>query len=104
VDAAADKKASDIVLLDLRKVALIADYFVLCNGNSERQLHAIADGVVERIKEMGKRPLAVEGETQSGWVLVDFGAVVVHIFSEELRRYYDLEELWKEAPVVVHML
>jgi len=103
VDAAADKKADDIVLLDLRNVALIADYFVLCNGQSNRQLKAIADGVIKAVKDVGKLALSVEGNSDSGWVLVDFGAVVVHIFSPELRQYYKLEELWHEAPVVVRM-
>jgi ribosome-associated protein len=103
VDAAADRKASDTVLLDLRKVALIADYFVLCNGQSARQIKAIADGIIESVKALGVRPLAVEGGPESGWVLVDVGAVVVHIFSPELRAYYALEELWSDAPVVVHI-
>jgi ribosome-associated protein len=103
VDAAADKKASDIVLLDLHKVALIADYFVVCSGQSVRQLKAIADAVVQTIKDGGMRPLAIEGNADSGWVLVDAGAVIVHIFSPDLRAYYALEELWREAPVVVHI-
>ena len=103
VDAAADKKASDIVLLDLRKVALIADYFVVCSGQSARQLKSIADGVAESIKERAVRVLAVEGAPESGWVLVDIGAVIVHIFSPEMRAYYTLEDLWQSAPVVVHV-
>jgi ribosome-associated protein len=103
VDAAADKKADDIVLLDLRNLALIADYFVLCNGQSSRQLKAIADGIVKTAKDQGEQALSVEGGLNSGWVLIDFGAVVVHVFSPELRHYYKLEELWQEAPVVVRM-
>jgi ribosome-associated protein len=90
-------------LLDLRPVALIADYFVLCDGQSNRQLRAIAEAIVEASKERGERPLQIEGTPKSGWMLVDFGAVVVHIFSPELRNYYALEELWKDAPVVVRM-
>lgn len=103
VDIAADKKADDIVLLDLRNVALIADYFVLCSGQSNRQLKAIADGVSRGVKDLGQLALSVEGASDSGWVLVDFGAVVVHILSPELRQYYKLEELWHEASVVVRM-
>jgi ribosome-associated protein len=103
VDAAADKKASDIVLLDLHKVALIADYFVVCSGQSARQLKSIADAVVQSAKDGGVRPLAVEGNADSGWILVDTGAVIVHIFSPELRAYYALEDLWRDAPVVVHI-
>ena len=103
VNAADDKKASDIVMLDLRPVALIADYFVLCDGQSERQLRAIADAIVQSLKELGERPLRKEGTPESGWMLLDYGAVVAHIFSPELRAYYDLESLWKEAPMVVRM-
>ena len=103
VNAADDKKASDIVMLDLRPVALIADYFVLCDGQSRRQLRAIADAIVQSLKELGERPLRKEGTPESGWMLLDYGAVVAHIFSPELRAYYDLESLWKEAPMVVRM-
>jgi ribosome-associated protein len=103
VDAAADKKASDVLLLDVRQVTLIADYFVLCNGQSTRQLRAIADGITESLKERGERFLRVEGTPESGWVLMDFGAVIAHIFSPELRTYYALEKLWQDAPVVVRM-
>ena len=103
VNAAADKKASDIVMLDLRPVALVADYFVLCDGQSSRQLRAISDAIAQSLKELGERPLRVEGKPDSGWMLLDFGAVVAHVFSPELRAYYDLEALWKEAPIVVRM-
>jgi ribosome-associated protein len=90
-------------MLDLRPVALIADYFVLCDGQSTRQLRAIADGIVESLKKEGARPLHVEGAPESGWILLDFGAVIAHVFSPELRHYYDLETLWKEAPMVVRI-
>jgi ribosome-associated protein len=103
IDAAAEKQASDIVLLDLRKITLIADYFVVCSGQTLRQIKSITEGVLESIRDRGVRPLAVEGESDSGWVLVDLGSVIVHIFSPELRSYYALEELWRDAPVVVHM-
>jgi ribosome-associated protein len=103
VNAAADKKASDILMLDLRPVALIADYFVLCNGQSSRQVRGIADGILESLRGLGERPLQVEGTPESGWVLMDFGAVIAHIFSPELRAYYALESLWRNAPVVVRM-
>jgi ribosome-associated protein len=103
VDAAADKKASDIVMLDLQPVALIADYFVICEGQSARQLRAIAEGIVESLKDQGERPLRREGTPESGWVLVDYGAVIAHVFSPELRHYYNLELLWKDAPMVVRI-
>jgi ribosome-associated protein len=102
-DAAADKKASDILMLDLRPVALIADYFVLCNGQSARQVRGITDGILESLKELEERPLQVEGTPESGWVLLDFGSVIAHVFSPELRAYYALESLWRKAPVVVRM-
>jgi len=94
---------ADIVLLDLRKVTLIADYFIVCSGQSLRQIKSITEGVLESIRGLGVRPLAVEGESDSGWVLVDLGSVIVHIFSPELRAYYALEELWRDASVVVHV-
>lgn len=90
-------------MLDLRPVALIADYFVLCDGQSARQLGAITDAMVEALKELGERPLRIEGTPDSGWVLLDYGAVIAHVFSPELRAYYALESLWKDAPTVVRM-
>jgi len=103
VDAATDKKASNIVLLDLRGIILFADYFVLCNGQSVRQLDGVTEGIKKSIKEQGVRPLSVEGKADSGWMVLDFGAVVVHVFSDELRAYYALEDLWRDASVVVHV-
>jgi ribosome-associated protein len=87
----------------MRDVSLLADYFVLCNAESEPQFRAILDEVQEQTKVAGGRCLHVEGEPASGWVLLDYGAVVVHIFDPELRAYYNLEELWKEARLVVHI-
>jgi ribosome-associated protein len=84
-------------------VALIADYFVLCDGQSERQLRAIADAIVKSLKESGERPWRIEGTPESGWVLLDYGAVIAHVFLPELRAYYDLESLWQHAPTVVRM-
>lgn len=97
-----DKKAEDIVLLDLRPDAIIADFFVVCNGNSERQLKAIAESVREAVKEQfNKLPASVEGLSDSGWVLMDYGDVILHVFLEEKRNYYDLEGLWRDAQVLV---
>jgi ribosome-associated protein len=90
-------------MLDMRDVSLLADYFVLCNAESEPQFRAILDEVQEQTKAAGGRCLHVEGEPASGWILLDYGAVVVHIFDPELRAYYNLEELWKEARLVVHI-
>ena len=84
-------------------VSLLADYFVLCNAESTPQFRAILEEVETRVKAAGARRLHVEGEASSGWVLLDYGAVVVHIFDPELRAYYKLEELWKEARLVVRI-
>ncbi len=104
IDLIADKKGEDIVLLDIRQQTLIADYFVLCSGNSERQIKAIIEGTRETVKkDFNKIPQNVEGETVSGWMLMDYGDVVVHVFSPESRAYYDLEGFWleREATVLV---
>ncbi len=90
-------------MLDMQDVSLLADYFVLCNAESEPQFGAILDEVQEQTKAAGGRCLHVEGEPASGWILLDYGAVVVHVFDPELRAYYNLEELWKEARLVVHI-
>lgn len=104
VTAAADKKAENIVLLDLRGLSSVADYFVICSGNSERQLRAIADGVDEGLqKAVNKSPRHVEGLSGGGWVLVDYSDVIIHIFSPSLRAYYNLEGLWAKAPVLLRM-
>jgi ribosome-associated protein len=97
-----DKKAEDIILLDLRPDVIIADFFVICNGNSDRQLRALADNVREAVKEKYNRlPFSVEGSPESGWVLMDYGDVVTHLFLEDKRDYYDLEGLWREANVLL---
>jgi ribosome-associated protein len=102
VNVVEDKKAEDIVLLDLRPDAIIADFFVICNGNSDRQLRALAEGVRDSVKEhYGKLPFSVEGTSDSGWVLMDYGDIVVHLFLEEKRLFYDLEGLWRSANVLL---
>lgn len=89
--------------MDLRSISLLADYFVICSGESERQVKAIVDEITEKIKEEGIRPLHIEGDSSSGWVLVDYGGVIVHIFAPVVRSYYQLEKLWSDALVVVRM-
>ncbi|MEA3459679.1 MAG: ribosome silencing factor [Chloroflexota bacterium] len=101
VEAVADKKGSDIVVLDIRSISLLADYFVIASSVTERQTKAILEEVVSTMKEVGSPPLHIEGEPNSGWVLVDHGDVIVHLFTPEVRQYYQLEELWSEAKVVV---
>jgi len=98
-DLASDKKASDIVVLDLRGILGYADYFVICSGNSDRQTKAIHDGIHEGLKkEHGQLPRRVEGLPQATWILMDYVDVVVHVFTPEVREYYRLEQLWGEAP------
>ena len=104
VDAVAGKKASNIVMLDMRDVTLLTDYFILCDGASTRQIGAIVDELLDELKKAGSQPALVEGTPESGWMLVDFGSVIVHVFSPAQRAYYQLEELWQAAPMVVRML
>jgi ribosome-associated protein len=104
VEIASDKQASDIVLLDIRPVSLIADYFVVCTSASERQTNAIVRDITDAVREQhGARPLRVEGKPGSGWVLMDYGDVVVHVFGAEQRAFYQLEDLWSAAVPLVHM-
>ncbi len=104
VDAAAEKKADDTVLLDLRTLSTVADYFVICSGGSERQLKAIADGIEESLGRSAHiKPKAVIGTSGGGWVLMDYIDVVVHIFLPSQRAYYSLEALWQQAPVLLRV-
>ncbi len=97
VNAADDKKAHDMVILDISKIASFADYFLLCTGDSSRQMQAIADEVEKKLKEYGIRPSHVEGYQNSEWILLDYVDLVVHIFSKNARVYYDLERLWRDS-------
>ena len=103
VELAEDKKAADIVLLDLTGLTTLADAFVICSGGSERQLGAIADGIVEGMRAEKTRPIGREGTASSHWVLLDFGSVVVHIFTPPERDYYSLEKHWSEAKTVLRV-
>jgi ribosome-associated protein len=104
IDIMANKKAANILMLDMREVTLLADYYILCDGLSTRQINAVADALFEELKKGGTQSPLVEGTPESGWMLIDFGSVVVHIFSPEKRAYYRLEELWHKAPIVVRMI
>jgi ribosome-associated protein len=97
VRAAEDKKAVDLVALDLRKAAGFTDYFLLCTGNNPRQVRAIADGVMEALAEDGVKPAHVEGYDGSEWILLDYFDFIVHIFAPETRTFYGLERLWGNA-------
>ena len=96
--AAAEKKAHALVVLDVAELLAITDYFLICSGSSERQVRTIADAVEEGLKNEGLRALRSEGAAESGWILLDYGDFIVHVFSDETRAYYDLERLWKDAP------
>lgn len=97
LEAARDRKAKEIVLLDLREVASFTDHFLICSGTSGRQVQGIADEVERRLGVAGLRPAHVEGYNHAEWVLMDYGHFVVHIFSERARAFYDLERLWRTA-------
>ncbi len=95
--AAADKKAYDLVALDLRPVASFTDFFLICSATNVRQAQAVADEVLERLKKQGERAYRVEGYNAAEWVLLDFGDFILHVFEEKARRFYDLERLWRDA-------
>jgi ribosome-associated protein len=96
--AARDKKALDLVVLDVRAISGVADYFVLCSGRSTPHVQTIADAIREALKAEGARLRHAEGVPESGWVLLDYGVALVHVFLEETRAYYALERLWGDAP------
>lgn len=102
-ELAEDKKAADIVVLDLSPLTTLADYFVICSGGSERQLDAVADAIVEGMRSEGVRPIGREGAAASHWILVDFGSVIVHVFAPPERDYYQLERHWAEAKTVLRI-
>jgi ribosome-associated protein len=104
MDVVVGKMGEDVLLLDTRTVSNIADYFVLCSGASERQAQAIYEEIRAKLQEMGIRPLHAEGTATSGWILMDYGAVIAHIFLPPTRSYYNLEQLWKDAKTVVRIL
>ena len=103
VELAEDKKAADIVLLDLGGLTTMADYFVICSGGSERQLDAIADGIIGSLRDERTRPIGREGNAASHWVLLDYGAVIVHVFTPPERDYYGLEKHWSEARTILRV-
>ena len=103
VDLLADRQAEEIVLLDVRRVASFTDYFVIASAVNPRQMRALIDTLDRELPEDGVRTRPHEGALDSGWVLLDYGGVIVHLFSPELRDYYALEELWRDAAQVVRI-
>lgn len=101
----ADGLGEDILILDLTEVTTFTDYFVICTAGSRRQLDALQSSIREKMKQGDERRLAVgiEGDPDSGWILMDYNSVIVHLFDEEMRRYYALEDLWKSARVVARI-
>lgn len=96
---ALEKKAEDVRILDIRRISSIADYLVLANGHSDKQTQAIAESVRSGLKKFGK-VLDIEGLREGNWVVLDYGDVILHVFKEDVRRYYDLDGLWADAPLV----
>jgi ribosome-associated protein len=103
VEAAGEKQASNVALLDIRELSSFADYFVICSGSSDKQLRAIFEEVEHQLKAQGEVPNHSEGSPGSGWILLDYGDVIVHIFSAEEREYFQLDELWSKARQVLRI-
>ena len=103
MDALEEKKGEEIILLDVHEVTSFTDYFVICTGTSNRMLSSLADACLEKVKGDFKKKNRKEGSPEAGWIVLDFIDVVVHIFDEELRKYYKLEDLWKEGKIILHV-
>jgi ribosome-associated protein len=103
VDTLEDKKGEDIVLIDVHAVTSFTDYFIICTGTSNRMLNALADAINEKTREQHQKKGRVEGTPDAGWIVLDYGDIVVHIFDDELRKFYQLEELWKEGKILLRV-
>lgn len=103
VHVLADKKGEDILLLDIQEVSPVADYFVICSGTSDRMLKTLAEAVEDEVKDRYRLRPRLEGMPHEGWVLADYGAVILHLFSTAQRNYYNLEDLWSEGKVIVRL-
>ena len=97
IEAASGKKALNLIVLDVRDLTSIADVFIICSGRSNRQVNAIADSIVAKLKKHKIKPLSVEGTGEGHWVLLDYGHVIIHVFYEPVREFFDLEGLWADA-------
>lgn len=100
-DIIAETPAADTKVIDIHEHSTIADVFVICSGENERQLRAIYRAIIDEMGDSGREPTRTEGDADSGWMLIDFGDVVVHVFDDELRGFYDLEGRWSDAPVIL---
>ncbi len=101
VNAALERKAEEIVILSVKDLSSVTDYFVICSGNSDRQIRSLADHVGQKLKKEGVFPLGIEGERSGSWILMDYGDVILHIFYGPVREFYDIEGLWSDAPKMV---
>jgi ribosome-associated protein len=97
-NASLEKKAKDLIILNVSEISAFADYFILCSGTSDRQVRAVAAAIQENLKKAGILPLGVEGEAAGRWILLDYDDVILHVFLESVRTFYDLERLWSGAP------
>ncbi len=97
-ETANDNKAIDLVMLELKNETALADYFIICNGTSDRHIKAMAENIEHKLKEKGIKALGKEGMQESKWILLDYDDVIIHIFQKEERDFYDLERLWDECP------
>jgi ribosome-associated protein len=98
LNASLEKKAKDLVILNVSGISAFADYFILCSGTSDRQVRAVAAAIQENLKKAGVLPLSVEGKEAGRWILLDYDDVIIHVFLESVRTFYDLERLWSETP------
>jgi ribosome-associated protein len=101
INASLEKKAKDIVVLNVKEISAFADYFIICSGTSDRQVRAVAAAIQETLKKAGILPLGVEGEAAGRWILLDYDDVILHVFLESVRAFYDLERLWSGAQRMV---
>jgi ribosome-associated protein len=98
-----NKKGENIVLIDLKEIAIFADYFIICSGNTDRMIQALVDSAIDQVKREYKINARIEGQAEDGWMLVDYGEIILHIFSPQRRDYYRLEELWSNGKVLLHV-
>jgi len=98
VKAALEKKAFDLIILNIKEVSSFADYFIICSGNSNRQVQAIASSIEQNLKKKGIYPLGIEGFSEGKWILLDYDDIIIHVFYNPIRKFYELERLWADAP------
>ena len=103
INSLEEKKGEEILLMDIQKVSSIADYYIICTGTSNRMIDALAEATVDTTKEIHQIKGNIEGNPESGWILVDFGSILVHLFSPDQREFYRLEDLWNEGKIVLHL-